>query len=67
MGNLVVGTDIIAIKDAINQVNKNIQQLRSKIEATNINSCTGATMASSYEQKMQNQEITLSWLKKALP
>ena len=66
MGNLVVGTDIIAIKDAINQVNQNIQQLHSKMAEVDINGYAGTKIASFYEEKIQGQQITLSWLKKAL-
>jgi len=66
MRNLVVGTDIIAIKDAINQVNQNIQRLHSKIAEVDINGYAGKKIASFYEEKIQSQQITLSWLKKAL-
>lgn len=65
MGNLVVGTDIIAIKDAVNQVNQNSQWLHSRIAEVDINGYAGKKIASFYEEKIQSQQITLSWLKKA--
>lgn len=66
MGNLVVGTDIIVIKDAINQVNKNIHELHSKMIGVDSKGYAGAKIVSFYEEKIKSQQITLSWLKKAL-
>lgn len=66
MGNLVVGTDVIVIKDAVKQVNKNIRQLRSKMLAVDINGYAGAKIVSFYKEKIESQQITLAWLEKAL-
>lgn len=65
MGNLHMGTDTIAIKDAIHQVQKNIEDLRTKKGLTDLHGYAGLKIISFCEEKIASQLVTLAWLKSA--
>lgn len=66
MGSLHVGTRVIAIKDAIAQVQKNIEDLSIKKHQLNLNGYAGKQILNFYEEKIASQSATLVWLKNAL-
>jgi len=66
MRKLHVGTDVIAIKDAMTQVQKNIEELSFKKQQVNLKGYAGKKILDFYEAKIASQSVTLSWLKNAL-
>ncbi|RYE50818.1 MAG: hypothetical protein EOP48_19180 [Sphingobacteriales bacterium] len=66
MKKLHMGTEVIAIKDAMTQVQKNIEKLTFKKESVNLNGYAGKKILAFYEEKIALQSATLIWLKKAL-
>jgi len=66
MKKLHVGNEFIAIKDAMTQVQKNIDELTSKKQSVNLKSYASAKIIGFYEAKIASQLSTLAWLKKSL-
>lgn len=66
MKKLHMGTDVIAIKDAMHRVQKNIEDLRTKKGLTDLHGYAGLKIITFYEEKIASQLVTLAWLKSAL-
>ena len=64
MGSLFVGTDVIMLKDAIVQVDRNIEELQEKLRTTNHNMCPSEQIQNFYQEKIEAHQITLEWLRK---
>ncbi len=66
MGNLYIGTDVISIKDAVKQLQKNIDELESKKIQINLQGHARTKILGIYEKKISSQQAILSWLRRVL-
>ncbi len=66
MSNLNIGTDVIAIKDAVNQVRRNIRELKDKKSQIHITGEAAEKIIRFYDEKLSAQKIMLLWLSKSL-
>ena len=66
MGNLAIGTDVVAVKDAVEQVQKNIRELRERKSQVTIRGESATKIIQLYNQKIANQKVLLLWLRRSL-
>lgn len=66
MRNLVIGTDVIEIKDAIRKIDHNISELQEKLQNVRLTDYAAIQIRKFYEDKIKSQRITLDWLMKAM-
>ena len=64
MGNLNIGTDVIAIKDAVRQVERNITELQRRKDE--VQGYAASAIIKFYDEKIDAQNVALSWLLRAL-
>lgn len=64
MGNLNIGKDVVAIKDVVRQVEKNIAELQRKRDS--IQGYAAPAIIQFYDEKIAIQQVTLSWLTRAI-
>lgn len=66
MGNLNIGTDVIAVKDAVKQVRRNIRELKEKKSQIHITGEAADKIIRFYDEKLSAQKMMLLWLRKSL-
>lgn len=66
MGNLNIGTDVIAVKDAFKQVRRNIRELKEKKSQIHITGEAADKIIRVYDEKLSAQKMMLLWLRKSL-
>jgi hypothetical protein len=64
MGNLNIGKDVVAIKDVVSHVEKNIAGLQQRRDS--IKGYAAPAIIQFYDEKLAIQQATLSWLTRAL-
>ena len=64
MGNLNIGKEIVAIKDVVRHVEKNIIELQQKRD--NTQGYAASAIIQFYDEKLAIQQAALSWLTRAL-
>ena len=64
MGNLNIGKEVVAIKDAVTHVEKNIVALRRKMDR--IKGYAAPAIIQFYDEKLAIQQATLAWLTRAI-
>ncbi len=66
MGNLNIGTDVIAIKDAVKQIRRNIRELKEKKSQVTIAGETANKILRFYDEKIAAQKVMLLWLRRSI-
>lgn len=64
MGNLNIGKEVVAIKDVVRHVEKNIAELQQKRDS--IQGYAAPAIIQFYDDKLAIQQATLSWLTRAI-
>ena len=64
MGNLNIGKNVVAIKDVVRHVEKNIAELQHKRDS--IRGYAAPAIIQFYDEKLSIQQATLAWLTRAL-
>jgi len=66
MGNLNIGSNVIAVKDAVKQVQQNIRELREKKSQITISGESASKISSFYDEKIAAQKLLLLWLRRSM-
>jgi thiazole synthase ThiGH ThiG subunit len=65
MVNIYMGDEVITVREAVRNVQKNIQQIKLKL-SPNTHGYPAEKAVNYYQAKLATQKMTLSWLKSIL-
>lgn len=66
MSSLNIGTDVVAIKDAVRQVRHNIRDLKERKSQIQLTGEAAKKILQVYEEKISAQQILLLWLRRSI-